>query len=314
MNPLAWVGQHATAALAIGVVLGLMVPGSSDLLPPFLPALVFAFTAASFLKVDLAPFQRMVRRPVLPCILVVWILVISPLVAALALIQLPVSRDLLLALIVWAVSPPMTAAIVFAAILRLDVSLATGVCLAGMLVVSFTGPLLSLSLVELPINVDPIRSVLRVLAFVSSAASVALLIRICIGVRRLAAFDLEISGLIVIILLLYATTVMSDVRDIALSDPVSVAYYVIAAYAINLGVQLLTGVLFAFGGAKFAVTSAILAGNRNMGILYANMGPLVTPELKLFFAAIHIPIYTFPYLLKPLYSKFMTDAEEAVKV
>lgn len=314
MNALAWVGRHATAALAIGVVLGLIVPGSSDLLPPFLPALIFAFTTASFLKVDLAPFRRMVRRPALPFFLMAWVLVISPLAVGLTLIQLPLNRDLLLALIVWAVSPPMTAAIVFSAILRLDVSLAAGGCLAGMLIVPFTGPLLSLSLVDLPINLDPFHSVFRVLVFVSSSALFALLIRARIGARKLAEIDSELSGLTVIILLLYAMAIMSDVRSAVLIDPLAAAYYVTVAYAANFGVQLLTGILFVFSGAKFAATSALLAGNRNMGVLYANMGSLVTPELKLFFAAIHIPIYTSPYFLKPLYSKFFSDAEETARI
>src|SRR5262249_42982160 len=136
--------KHLNWALATGVILGISLPGLAQSLREWLSALVYVLTLASFLKIDTPILVRSWRRPLLPCLLVVWCLIISPIAIGCVLLVLSVPTGLAQALIVWAASPPMTAAIVFSILLRLDVSLTVGVSLIGMLVVPMTGPPLSL--------------------------------------------------------------------------------------------------------------------------------------------------------------------------
>jgi hypothetical protein len=51
----------------------------------------------------------------------------------------------------------------------------------------------------------------------------------------------------------------------------------------------------------FATTAALLTGNKNMSVIYANLGGANSPEITLFFAAIHVPIYAFPWFFQGVY-------------
>src|SRR5262247_2892298 len=122
MNILAWLGQRATAALAVGGVAGFAVPSAAEFLRGFLP--LFVFTAVSFLKVDPAAIAGSWQRSLLVALLLVWCLIASPLLVSLAFVILPLPEDLEQVAIIRAASPPLAAAIVFTIFLRLDVSLA----------------------------------------------------------------------------------------------------------------------------------------------------------------------------------------------
>src|SRR5947207_452632 len=113
MLGLTWLGRHATEALIAGVCVGLLLPDLATALQGWLSPLVFVFTAASFLKVDTRAVARAAwRQPLLPSLLLVWSLVAVPVVTAAMIHLFQVPSGLAQALMVWAASPSMTAAIV----------------------------------------------------------------------------------------------------------------------------------------------------------------------------------------------------------
>jgi len=302
MNILAWLGQRATAALAVGGVAGFAVPSAAEFLRGFLPLLVFVFTAVSFLKVDPAAIAGSWQRSLLVALLLVWCLIASPLLVSLAFVILPLPEDLEQVAIIWAASPPMTAAIVFTIFLRLDVSLAVSGSLIATLVVPVTGPPLCLLLAGLPVEVGGLMLSARVAMFIGAAAGAAWVVRAIIGGERIARRSDQVSGLIVLILVAYAASLTAGVGERLATETEHVVLFIAFAFALNIATQALTGLLFARSDMLQGATAALLAGNRNMSVLCANLGPAATPDIMLFFAANHVPIYTLPWLLRRMYA------------
>lgn len=303
MSPLAWIGQRATGALAVGGLLGILLPGLPDVLPRMLPILVFIFTVASFLKVDPSGVLKVWRRPQLPASILVWCLIVSPAILVLGVSWLELPDNLSQAITIWAVSPPMTAAIVFAVFLRLDATLAIGVSLVGVLLLPLTGPAMSMMLTQMPVDIPPLTLIARVTLFVIAAALVAGLIRRLIGTRNLARYSDDVSGAIVIILILYAAALTAGIKDEIFSHPQRALFFILLAALLNICTQIGTTLLFWNVPPLQCATAALLSGNRNMSVIYVNLGAAVTPEITLFFAAIHVPIYVFPWLLRGLYQR-----------
>lgn len=314
MKVLAWLGSRSTGMLAIGAALGLLLPGLAEALHRFLPILVFLFTATSFVKVEGTTFAESWRQPLIPCLLIFWVLLACPVIFALLieLTPLAIPTELKRAILVWAASPPMTAAIIFAIFLGLHLPLAVGVAIIGTLVLPATGPAICLSLGNVPVQMDSFSFSLRVGVFIASAALFGWAVRRVLGKERLRLFSGEISGVIVVVLMLYAASLTAAVNAYLQTSPAQVAIYIGVAYAINIFVQLVTAGLFAWAGRLKAVTGALLAGNRNMSVLTANLGGAATPEVMLFFAAVHVPIYTLPWVLRYIYGWAASKAETSV--
>lgn len=308
---LSWLGRRATAALAGGALLGLALPWLADVFRSALPQIVFVFIVASFLNIDGSTMRQAWRVPLVPCAVLAWCMIGLPIVLAAALNLIPMEAGLRQALLIWGVSPPMTAAIVFAILLRLDVSLATGVALTSVIVVPFTAPVLVLYLTDVNLAVESIDLFVRVALFVSVALLVAAAIRRAIGSAYIAAHGDALNGLVILTLIAYAAALTSGIGAEFLASPKRVLLYLAASAGVNVIAQAGTAALFSSLGRHTGMTAALLAGNRNMSVLCANLGPAFTPDIVLFFAISHIPIYTLPWLLRGLYARIAASRGHA---
>lgn len=302
LRVLAWLGRWATVALAIGAVLGLMLPNMSNLLEDFFPIMVFVFTTASFLKIDGARLASAWQRPALPGLLIFWALIVSPLAVALAVWLFAVPEKIGQAVVLMAASPPMIAAVVFALLLKLDAALAISVTVIGMLLMPVTVPPLFQLLTGLSVEIDVLVLALRIAGFIALAALIAWIIRALIGYERIVSRSEEINGVTVIVLVAFGASLMPVVRERLISDPLQIALFVSIAFAVNLALQAATRFAFAWSGGLHSTTSALLAGNRNMSIVCANLGAAATPEIMLLFVSNLIPMYTLPWMLRRLYA------------
>lgn len=301
MKILAWLGRHATAALALGAFVGLIMPSLAELLRSVFPILVFLFTATSLLKIDRGTFGSLWKNPVLPALVIGWCVIVVPLLVGAVLQMLSLPKGLAQAIVIWAASPPMTAAIVFAVLLGLDTSLATGVALSSIFVVPLTGPLLCLALAGLPIGIDAPVLIGRVAAFIGAAAVAAYLVRRLVGQERLARNHDGVNGVIIVTLIAYAAALTAGVGEEFAAHPGRILLFTGAGFVTNILVQLVTALLFAWFGVKRSITSSLLAGNRNMSVLCAGLGSAATAEIMLFFALSHVAVYTLPWLLGRFY-------------
>jgi bile acid:Na+ symporter, BASS family len=302
VRALAWLGRHATEALVAGVFIGLIFPHLAAVLQEWLSPLVLVFTAAAFLKADIQLVALAVwRRPLLPALLLIWLLVAVPVATAAIIHSLHVPVQLAQALIVWAASPSMTAAIVFAALLGLDVTLATSLATLSIIAVPLTGPYLINWLAGVAAGMNVLTMMGRTAAFIGAALAMAWAVRRLAGEVALEKRASELNGAIIILLVLFGISLMGGVSDRLMSDPGHIIKYVAAAFMANLAAQITSSILFARAGSWRSATAALLTGNRNMSVLCANLGAASTPDIMLFFAASHVPIYLLPWMLRKAY-------------
>jgi bile acid:Na+ symporter, BASS family len=187
--------------------------------------------------------------------------------------------------------------------LGLDGALALLSMVAATLVMPVTLPPLVLDLIGLALGLSVSTLMLRLALFIGGAALLAALLRRLCGVAWLRRHTLELSGLNVLILLLFAIAIMDGVTARLFSEPRAVLLYAAAALVASVALQALSFLVF-FRLARIpALTIGLIGGNKNMAVAWANLAGAASPELNLFFAAMQLPIYVLPALLKPVYRR-----------
>jgi BASS family bile acid:Na+ symporter len=300
---LARLGRHGTWFLAGGLFIGLLVPPLATLLRPTLPALIFVLTAATFLSIDWTALVVHARRPGLLVLLLAWGLVATPIIVALVARLLGLPPGLTQSLVLWAASPPLISVPAIALLRGLDGALALLAMVAGTLVMPFTLPPLVLGLLGLELGLSVPALTLRLVLFIGGAALLAALVRRLCGVARLRRHALELSGLNVLILLLFAIAIMDGATARLLSEPRAVLLYAATALSVSVLLQALSFLVFLRLARIPALTIGLIGGNKNMAVVWATLAGAASPELSLFFVTMQLPIYVLPALLKPVYHR-----------
>ena len=75
------------------------------------------------------------------------------------------------------------------------------------------------------------------------------------------------------------------------------------AFASSLGLALATGAVFARAGRTAALTLALSAGLRNLGLMAAAAAGAVPDLTWLYVAIMQFPVYLLPHLVKPLLAR-----------
>ncbi len=303
LRPLALLGRHGTWILAGGLFIGLLLPPLAALLRPALSLFIFLLTAASFLSIDWPALAAHARRPGLLALVLAWSLVAVPVATALACRAIGLPAALAQGLVLWAASPPLISVAAIALLLGLDGALALLLMVAGTFLMPFTLPPLVLGLIGLKLGIGILPLMRNLVLFTGGAALATALLRRLIGVDRLKRHALELSGLNVLMLLLFAIGIMDGVRDLILRQPQQVLLYAATALGASLALQALSFLAFAFLPRIAALTIGLVGGNNNMAVVWANLGAAATPQLTLFFAAVQLPIYVLPAALKPVYRR-----------
>src|SRR5690606_694548 len=108
----------------------------------------------------------------------------------------------------------------------------------------------------------------------------------------------------------FAIGIMSGVTEAAIARPAHVAYAVALAFVANAGLQALGALAFLWAGRRIAFTVGLMAGNRNMGLVLAALGPGAPAEVALFFAVAQLPMYMLPMLALPIYRRLLRDQRD----
>jgi len=315
MPPLAsglgWIGRQASPLFCLGVFLGVLVPPLAGLLEPLiLPAILLPFVIA-LLRLEPGALLAHGRRPGLALALVAWSLLGSPLVVTAALALLPVGPEAGLAalLITTAACAPLMASPALALLLGLDVALALVVVVPATLLVPFTVPPLAFWLAGLEIDLPPAALALRLAAIVLGSALLAALLRRLLGAARLARGAPVLDGLAVLGFLVFAVGVMDGFTLTALAEPGLVLVIVLAAFALNVGLQALTClVVLPLGPWRLALTAGLVAGNNNIGLLLASLVDTAPRLMLVYVAAAQFPIYLLPVLQRRIYPRLLARA------
>jgi BASS family bile acid:Na+ symporter len=303
LRGLALLGRHGTSFLAGGLFVGLALPPLAALFRPALSALVFLLTVASFLSIDWPTLGAHARRPGLVTLALAWSLVGVPMITGLACRLMHVPAGLTQGLVLWAAAPPLISVAAIALLLGLDAALALLLMVAGTFVMPFTLPPLVLGLIGLKLSIGVLPLMRNLGLFIGGAVLATAALRRLIGVERLRRHALELSGLNVALLLLFAIGIMDGVQQLLRRDPQQVLLYAATALAASALLQALSFLVFSFLPRIPALTLGLVGGSNNLAVVWANLGPAVTPQLTLFFAAVQLPIYVLPAALKPLYRR-----------
>jgi bile acid:Na+ symporter, BASS family len=301
LRPFAFLGRHGTWFLAGGLFIGLLVPALAALLRPLVSGLVFLLTAATFLSIDWQELGRHVRRPALLALILAWTLLVSPVVTALAARAVGLPEPLAQALVLWAASPPLISVAAIALLLGLDGALALLVMVAGSFLMPFTLPPLVLGLIGFKLGIGILPLMRNLVLFTGGGGLVYAPLRDPFCAAPLRRHVVELSGLSVLILILFAIAIMDGVRDLIAAKPQQVLGYALCALVASLMLQALGFLSFAWLPRIAALTAGLIAGNNNMAVVWVNLGSAATPEVMLFVAAVQLPIYVLPAVLRPVY-------------
>ncbi|WP_245311774.1 hypothetical protein [Bradyrhizobium pachyrhizi] len=282
--------------LIIGVLAGLAFPALADGVRPLMTAAIFVLVLGTFLQVDGTAFRRALRRPLVWLLLPALAMLASPLAVGFAARGAGFRPELIVALVLSACAPPSSGTAAVARMLGFDATIPLAVTLLSMALAPVTVPLIAAGFADLAI--DPLALATRLALLVGGAGALALLLRRQ-AAARLVQHARIIDALVLASLLLFAIATMAGVRTQIEAQPAAAFTCVGLAFGCNLALQL-CGALLTPGNLAARLTSGLILGNRNVGLVWSAMGAAVSPMTALFFAATQFPIYMTPRLIEML--------------
>jgi bile acid:Na+ symporter, BASS family len=202
-------------------------------------------------------------------------------------------------LLFWALVPASPACVAFAAILRLNITIALLATVIGTAASPFYIPALAAIIGGYSIDIDPLATSLRLVllvggAFVASAAA-----------KRLASQVIRenpeaMTGIAVFAMFLAGMGSMRGMQAHLLADPQTSLEFVLLAYAMLFGAELVGTLLFWRYGRTTALTAGLISGTRTITLAWVVLGGKVLPLADLFLATSMVAKYTAPGLTKSL--------------
>jgi len=291
--------------MALGVLCGLALPRLAAWLQPLLvPTLLVPLTLA-LLRLDWHALPRWRARPLLLALVVGSLLVATPVAVWMAtapLVDLGLPAGLRTALVLMAASSPIVSSVALALILRADATLAAVVVLGATALVPLSLPVVAAALVGVSLTIDLPTFMGRLVGLVGAAFAAAWLVRRVAGSARLARAADLLDGLTVINLVLFAIAIMDGVDAFARDRPGFVAMAILAAFGANLVLQAIGYALARRLPRPQRLSIALMAGNRNMGLVLVALQGQAAFEITVFFALAQIPMYVLPAALRRLYA------------
>ncbi|KIC36506.1 hypothetical protein [Leisingera sp. ANG-M7] len=304
LRALAFAARHGRAALVLGLLAGLLLPGVASALQPWLPEMVAGLLFLNAYRIGLRKAAGGLADGIGTLKAIAMLQVALPLlalgVAALfGVAQTPAAVALILMLSAPSVtgSPNITALMGHAPepALRL---LITGTALMPLTVIPVF--LLAPSLGDLG---EVLRAAGRLIGAIGLTVAAAFLL------RRLTLPQLRedqaraIDGLTMIALAVIVVGLMAALGPALRANPVQVLQWLCFALAANLGLQVLVFAVLRRRAGSGAVPVSVVAGNRNFALFLIALPAATTDPLLIFLGCYQIPMYLTAILMKPLYSR-----------
>lgn len=258
-------------------------------------------TTLVLLRVDLPRTLAHLRRPVRVAAIVLFQLLACPLVAWLAVTALPLDPGVAAGIVIFATGCAATSSAAFARMVGLDAELSLVATLAMLVLVPLTAPPVALWLMGIDLSIGTGAFMARLLLVVGLPTLVSLLLRRVIGPARLLRWADAVDGALVWIVVLYGFAIMDGLTLRIAADPAWVAQALLAAFAVDYGLNAVTALAFARWGARAAATAGLMSGNRNMALYLAVLPASTDPRITLFFGLCQFPLFLSPFLLRPAY-------------
>jgi hypothetical protein len=300
---LAWLGRQGTRAIAAVVFLGIVVPPVGRLLKPWVTEAIFVLLVIAFVRVDLVALRNHLQRPFVVLAVTVWTMLIVPALIGLLCLAFGIgarSEDLLLALMLQAIAPPMMAAPAFAALMGLDATLVVIAMVACAALAPFTAMLFAWLFIGPTLTLSPVALGVKLFLLLAGSVAVAVVIRRIVGAAAIVRYKEELDGFNIIMVFVFVAALMESVAPKLAAEPLLTLSLLVLAFVVSYVVLAITTLLFARAGGPRALVLGLMASQRNMGLMLAATGGALPDFVWLYFALSQFPIYIAPQLLKPL--------------
>ncbi len=315
LRALGWLGAQGTRAVASLVFIAIAVPPLGALLRPFVTEAIFVLLCISFMRVDLTALREHMRRPALIVAATAWTTIGVPLIAGLIthLAGLDArSPGLFLALMLQAMASPMMASPAIAALMGLDATLVLVTLVTSTALVPFTASLFAALFLSGALSITPLALGLKLLAILAGSLLVAIIIRRIFGGDAIQRHKRPIDGVNIVVLLVFASAVMSDVARDFLADPVFAIGIALLAFAVYFALLAVTTLIFRATGYERAFALGLMVSQRNLGLMLAATAGALPGTTWLYFALTQFPIHLAPYILTPIARRLTARAETSV--
>lgn len=302
VSVLNFLGRHATAAMALGVFIGLAVQPLAAATRPVLMPAVWALLALSMMRLEPAAFAAQLRRPLRMGAVLIWMLVATPLAMWAVVAALPLAGGVKAALVLTAASSPLMSTPAIGLILGLDAVLILAVLVVATLLIPLTLPIGALALLGLDLDTGMLELMWRLGALVGSAALAAVALRAIIGRRRIGENRFMLDGVAVLLLWLFAVPLMDGITARLFAEPLHMLFLTFLSFAVYIGLMVTGAAVFGllWRERRAALSAGLASGCRNLAVIIAVMPDDVDPEIMTYFALAQFPIYIMPSVMQPL--------------
>jgi BASS family bile acid:Na+ symporter len=303
-------GRRAAPVLAASLFLGIALQDVAALLRPLVGPAVIALMVCNLLRIDIVSVLRVAQRPGLILMLLAWLLLGVPLLAAALLGLTDLPRPLIEAILLTASSPVLTVVPTFALMMGLEAPLALFAVLATTVLQPIAQPPIVYWLLDIDLHLPMEALMLRLALFIGGGIAIAAILRRLCGAARLKRLDPAIGGVTVIVLVVFGIGLMDGVRTMIVAQPRVVLLYLIAGTTVNFLLQIAGIVAFRWMTGNAGLTFALTGACRNLATLVAVLGTSASAELALFLAIGQFPLYFIPALFGPIYRRLRrTDGD-----
>lgn len=304
LRALAFAARHGRAALVLGLMAGLLLPGLAAALQPWLPEMVAGLLFLNAYRIGLRKAAGGLADGIGTLKAIALLQMGLPLLALGAASLFGVAHTpAAVALILMLSAPSVTGSPNITALMghapepafRL---LITGTALMPLTVIPVF--LLAPSLGDLG---EVLRAAGRLIGAIGLTVAAAFLL------RRVTLPELRqdqaraIDGLTMIALAVIVVGLMAALGPALRTNPLLVLQWLGFALAANLGLQMLVFAVLRRRAGSGAVPVSVVAGNRNFALFLIALPAATTDPLLIFLGCYQIPMYLTAILMKPLYGR-----------
>ena len=311
-NLLNFIGRNGTFIMPIGVIIGLLFPSLTQITKPIAEPIVILMLIVSIYRLDPNKIIETLRNFKIIGSGVLWILLIMPVFIFTIGYLTGMPSGLLAVVTAWSACPPLVSMPGLAILIGLDGAVALLLMIGSTLLFTISLPIILSLLVEQNLGLNPLSMAIQLFSIVSLSFIMAQGLRWLVGKSRALASEKPTDGVIVILMALFAITIMSGLHDALIHKPNMVPLYLGVAVAISAGSQIFNAVIFHRLNRTTGGAIALASGSRNLALLIPIASGSFAEDLWIFIAVVQIPIYFLPILSKPLYQKLYLQNKSSI--
>ena len=311
MRPLEFIAGRAPVLLAAGVFAGIFWQPLADALAPWLEALIVVNLALSMIRIEAAALRAYLRRPGLIAVVFLFSMIGAPLAVWVLTQATGMEGPLAAGIVFHGLATPIMSAAAISVLFGLDAALALIVTVMSYALVPLTMPPLALWLLGIRLDVTVLELMGRLGTIVGAAFVLAFAARFLLSARFLRAQGQNIDGIMVIVMVGVAISLMSGLPDFAVAHPAYTALATGTAFATNIALQIFAAALFWPLGRRTALTVGLITGNTNVALVLASLAESAPYDLLVYFVLGQFPIYILPLVALPVYRRIMRGGTDA---